>query len=183
MSAVARLAVLFCSLYSLSFGVRGRPSLLTADHGIVTEADLEEEETRCSHLAVRSQAQLSCLHYWQCLPTHDVHLACEDAGWAVEHGAMGWVDFRIRTGNDVHHYYTRRNFSMDTCRDWLEEWRRIIDAEEIVCLSGDLLSIGASEDRPSGPPGMHHYWIIDRMKSHRGDWSYFHRGPEPEPGS
>jgi hypothetical protein len=88
---------------------------------------------------------------------------------------VGQADFSIRTGDEIHHYYTRRNFSMDSCWEWIEEWSQVIRGESVVCISGDFSS--HENENLNGSYIKHLYWQIDRMKSNHSEWSYFYRGP------
>ncbi len=106
---------------------------------------------------------------------HHVFLDCEDTGSIGDFEHTGQPAFWIDDGKITHHYLTRRNFDMEACQQWLGEWRAVMGQEAVVCFSGEFVQASDSDSHPSSPPGVQYYWIIDRMKSHAGEWSYFFR--------
>ena len=102
-------------------------------------------------------------------------ISCGDLHLETEQETFGEVDFQIINGNTVHHFLTRRNFEMEICGGWIQEWRLVIGNEDIVCISGEHLSSEVLQDSQAEPL-THHHWLIDRMKSKNAEWSYFYRG-------
>jgi hypothetical protein len=79
-----------------------------------------EDETRCSE--IRSfPDQHPCFNYWQCLPTKGVSMGCKDIGNLGDYGHTGQVDLRVEDKNGIHHYFTRRNYDLETCESWIYE--------------------------------------------------------------
>lgn len=156
-----------------------RVGLLTDDYGIVTGSDLDEEENKCGTyidpFPPPSDFTNHCTVYWQCLPIHDVFMNCNDLTDAGDFEQTGEADFWIRDNNQVHHYITRRNFDMESCWGWIDEWISVMWNEEIVCLSGDFVGTEEEINSHTGKKEIHNYWIIDRMKSRHAEWSYFVR--------
>ena len=170
---------LFC-LFNISGGPRQRIGLLTEDYNIVTDTDLNEEEQNCAIIYPFPPPYPygGCFHYWQCLPTNEVLMNCEELEelkGIADSEDTGQIDFRIKNGQDIHYFYTRRNFNMQSCWEWIEEWKDVMRGEDVVCISGIYLNM---EEFKNGPK--HYYWIIDRMKSRYSEWSYFYRGKEDE---
>lgn len=170
-------------LLNISWKESRRVGLLTEDYGIVTDTDLDEEEQRLaiSETSFPPQKTIS-FRYWQCLPTDDVFMDCNDLGdlgGAGDFKHTGQQDFWIRDGYNVHHYYMRRNFSLEKCWDSIKEWQDVMWGENIVCISGeyiDMEEIDLGQDFTE----KHYHWIIDRMKSYHEEWSYFLRGKDLE---
>jgi hypothetical protein len=158
-------------ILNLSFVGHSRPGLLTGNFGIVTVADLDEEESRCNDIRPFPYEHL-CFNYWQCLPTQDVQMYCEDIGGNDEFVHVGEAFLTVKVKDQTHQYFTRRNFDMETCKEWMNEWSGVLGGENVVCLSGQYSGID-KENR-------HHLWQIDRMKSRRGEWSYFAREDESD---
>ncbi|MBI3555580.1 MAG: hypothetical protein HY074_04895 [Deltaproteobacteria bacterium] len=175
MKPVQFIAVLFVAGMSLSWVPIRHLGLLTDDNGIVTAKDLAEEEERCSDLKPFPPEDGSCFQYWQCLSSHDVHVECDDISEDLGEDTAEAV-FWIKDGDHVHHYLTRRNFDLEACREWKEEWTAVLGSDDVVCLSGEFVGTESADEHPSSPAGSHFYWIIDRMKTHSKEWSYFHRG-------
>jgi len=175
------------SLLSLSWYPHEWVGLLTDDYGIVTVDDLAEEEAWCSVQPFSVSNKVGCFQYWQCLPTENVFIACEDLGKSPDPDVldpMGHAVFRIKNGDMTHYFYTRRNWSMDVCYEWAKAWTELMIDEPIVCISGmfsgvtyeppffsDIFLRESDEEHSSE----YYWWRIDRMKSPRGEWSYFLR--------
>lgn len=173
------LAAVAASLLNLSFApqesVGQRFSMLTERYGIVTDADLDEESARCHETETFPNGD-PCLNYWQCLPIREVFMDCEEGDVDEVLGRVGSAVFWIQSGEEFHNYMTRRNYDMETCHDYLQEWKQVTDGEDVVCLSGEFIEKGSYEGDAFTPAGTHSFWVIDRMKSRRGEWSYFDRG-------
>jgi len=177
MKFVPFLPLLVLAVCNISWATVTNPGLLTADYGVVTKADLNEEMARCEPpYESFPPKENACFQYWQCLPTKEVHLTCEDLGANDEYEHIGEATFWIKNGSDIHHFLTRRNFDLESCQEWATEWKEVMRDEEVVCLSGDYIENAGEEPSPA-LAGNHYYWIIDRMKSRHGEWSYFYRGP------
>lgn len=182
MKRLKLLAMLLASTH-LSFAAvdqdEHRIGMLTDRYGIVTDADLDEAEEHCIASAEPFPSGDPCLNYWQCLPTRDLFMDCKDDGPSddFDHAASAVFWIKEKEGENFHNYLTRRNFSLEACHEWLHGWRHVIEGEDVVCLSGSFLSKDYWEGDDLTPPGMHSFWIIDRMKSRRGEWSYFYRAP------
>lgn len=177
MKPIHYLVLIMMGASNLSWAPIRHMGMLTDDYGIVTKQDLAEEEERCPSLKPFPPEDGSCFQYWQCLPTRDVFIGCDDISDKFGEDTAEAV-FWIKNGENTHHYLTRRNFDMEACREWKTEWEAVLAGEYIVCLSGEFASIEKEDDHPSSPIGTHYYWIIDRMKSYHSEWSYFYRGPE-----
>lgn len=157
---------------NLSWGEVRRVGILTDNFDIVTQADLDEEEKKCgTYIAPfppSPDLTETCAVYWQCLSTREILLNCEED--------EPIPDFWIRDGNNIHHYLTRRNFGMNACLEWLDEWKEVMRGEDAICLSGDFIGMEDEQNPKTSSVETHYYWIIDRMKSHHSEWSYFYRG-------
>ena len=171
-------AILLVGSLNLSWAPARHMGLLTDDYGIVTRQDLVEEEERCPSLKPFPPEDGSCFQYWQCLPTRDIFIECNDITAKFDGEDTAAPVFWIKSESDIHHYLTRRNLDMEACQEWKAEWAAVLAGESVICLSGEFAGTEETDDHPSSPPGTHHYWIIDQMKSHHSEWSYFYRDPE-----
>jgi hypothetical protein len=184
---ISYILLMLSSLLSLSWYPHEWVGLLTDDYGIVTVDDLiEEEEERCLDVQPFSVSkEVGCFQYWQCLPTDHVFIACDDKGYETGDfpGTITEAIFRIKNGDITHYFYTRRNWSMDTCLASAKAWTELMIDEPIVCISGEFSSVRyeppsldeAFQEYPEEQSSEYYWWQIDRMKSPRGEWSYFDR--------
>ena len=175
------IAYLLLLIFNTSFSTPESIVMITDTYNIVSPEDIQEEEEKCFDPQPFPPREFGgCQNYWQCLPTQEVFMSCEDIGDIGDYNHTGQIDFWIKDGNNIHHYLTRRNFDIESCFDWIDEWKAVMSNEDIVCLSGDFIDTDNNDAQSSSPLGTHHYWIIDRMKSRHGEWSYFLRGKELE---
>ena len=178
MKLIQSLTVIAIVASNLSWAPIHHVGLLTDDYGIVTAQDLVEEEDRCQDLEPFPPRGGGCLQYWQCLPTKDVFIGCEDISADLGGEDTRQAVFWLKDGDEVHHYLTRRNFDLEACNGWKAKWEAVLAGEDVVCLSGEFINTENFDEHLLSPPGTQFYWIIDRMKSRHGEWSYFYRGPE-----
>lgn len=175
MNKIKFVFIVILAMLNLSFSMSDRIGMLTDDYGIVVKADLDEEEARCSNVEP-FPSDNACFNYWQCLPTREIYIDCEDIGDVGDSKHTGQANFWIKEGNNIHHYLTRRNFDIEACHEWVNEWKSVINGEDVVCLSGNFIDMSEQDESSFSPIGIHYYWIIDRIKSRHGEWSYFYRG-------
>src|SRR3989338_951279 len=157
MNKTRMLLIIFFAAYNLSFYGSSGDAILTHHYGIVTQADLDEEAQKCPDVAPFPVEETSCFNYWQCLPTEEIFLDCEDIGDSGYSEHTGQIVFWIKDGDNIHHYLTRRNFDMESCYEWMAEWQSVMAGEDIVCISGNYGGSETSSDRPIAPEGTHRY--------------------------
>lgn len=150
----------------ISFSQLHRPGLLTDDYGIVTKQDLDEDEADCTEIKDFAHRN-GCMPYWQCLSTQDVKITCERLGPISSDPTerYGELTLIIKDRGETHKYQGRHNNDMATCKSTKREMLKVMAHEKIVCISGLFAD---NEDHTS-------WWIIDRMKSHHREWSWFER--------
>ena len=158
---------LFFLIPTLSFSKIHRPGLLTADYGIVTNQDLDEEEAGCTEVKDFAH-QNGCLAYWQCLPTKAAKVTCNDLGpddspSVKDH--IGELSFILVDKNEIHDFSLRHNFGMSDCKALKHSILNVMKYQTIVC----VLGLYAEKENNTS------YWIIDRVKSKRGESAWFHR--------
>jgi hypothetical protein len=157
---------LFLFLPTFSFSKIHRPGLLTDDYGIVTKRDLDEDEEGCTEIKDFAH-QNGCMPYWQCLSTKDVKITCKRLWPMSMDSTERYGDFtlNIKDRGETHIYEGRHNGSMAECKAMKREMLKVMVHENTVCISGEFVD---KESQTSG-------WIIDRMKSRHGEWSWFQR--------
>jgi hypothetical protein len=151
---------------ALSFPQIHRPGLLTDDHGVVTKQDLDEDEAGCTEVTDFAHRS-GCMSYWQCLSAKNVEVICKRLGPDNSDlsGEYGDFTLRIKDQDETHEYIGRHNGDMAECKAMRREILKVVAHEKIVCVSGDFIDkVGQTSS-----------WIIDRMKSHHGEWSWFQR--------
>jgi hypothetical protein len=143
-----------------------RPGLLSKDYGIVTKADLDEEEAETTPEKF-PPSDFSPFHFWQCLPSKNYFIDCKDQGPSDEDKSdhIGEPTFLLMVGDQVFNFYTRRNYGMDQCTTMTNAWRAILKADSVVCISAAYIETDGHDS----------FWEIDRIKSHNGEWSWFNR--------
>lgn len=153
------LSILIFAL-NLSWSEVRRVGILTDDCDIVTQADLDEEERKCATYIApfppSPDLMKTCAIYWQCLPTRDIFLNCDKFNTYTEEN-LGFADFWIRDGKNIHHYLTRRNFEIDACVEWLDEWRKVMRGEDVICLSGDFIEMEDEQNPKTSSVETHYY--------------------------
>ena len=172
---------LILALPSLSMAWPHRLGLITDDYGIVSDQDLDEEEYKVDATPF-PPSEMSPFQYWQCLPTSDVFMKCDDLGFtAPEFGGaeVGESVLNFRTNGEVFNFFTRRNNSLKSCEDMIDEWRSVMAGEDVVCISASYQGTEAGTLRDSTFVNKSE-WEIDRMKSRHGEWSWFKRSPSRE---
>jgi hypothetical protein len=161
-------------LPSLSMSWPRRVGLLTEDYGIVTKQDLDEEEAKF----VKAEPFPSdSFRYWQCLSTQEVFMKCDNLGFIAEefgNEAVGEPTLQIGNGEEILDFYTSHNWTLSACQEMEEQWRSIMDKQDIVCISAFYLGTEQKVAK-DGHSFTHSEWEIDRMKSRHGEWSWFER--------
>jgi hypothetical protein len=151
-------------ILSLSMGGSGQSPLLTSGYGILTRDDIAIT-FRDTHSDCQDFGRL-CPEYWACLPIESFSLDCELTDDREETFAP---IIKMRAGGSSIEFFTRRPTSIEACEMTLGEWSNLLDGEEVACFL-------ASYDPGEGvvPGSQFKYNLqLDRVKSHRGKWSYF----------
>lgn len=160
--------VAFLCLFTptLSLSQIHRPGLLTDDYGIVTGKDLDEYEGQCTEVEP-FPPHFGCMMYWQCLSTENVTIICKRLGPDNSDLSGEYGDFTllIKDRGETHEYTGRHNNDMAYCQSTKKAMLKVMTHEKIVCISGEFVH---KDGQTSG-------WIIDRMKSRHGEWSWFER--------
>ncbi len=137
--------------------------LLTNGYGIITESDLDEAGQLESW---RGFTGNELDHYWQCLEPTDYHFVCENLrGAEFEGSEIGEPTFWIKANGRIYHFGTRRNWDMAHCEDMKKDILWLMNSQSAVCISGTYVRQNSESE----------YWILDRLKSPRGAWSWFAR--------
>ena len=135
--------------------------LLTDDYGIVTLADLDEDGQQDPWTGFTGD---DVDHYWQCLEPKDYFFDCENLGKAEPEGwDIGELTFWIQANGQFHHFYARHNWSIEYCQDLKTDILWLLKDETVVCISGTYIDTDQN--------GIN--WILDRVKTRKGSWSWF----------
>ena len=81
---------------------------------------------------------------------------------------LGANTFWIKANRKLYDFGTRRNRDIESCQDMVLDIRRIMENEPVVCIYASYIK---SNEQGSE-------WIIDRVKTRKGEWSYFARPGE-----
>ena len=137
-----------------------RVGLLTDDYGIVTKEDLDEEEKKATPLPFSPES--ISFQYWQCLKPDSYYLHCSNTGKMLGEGwDIGSAEYWVKSDGKKYNFGTRRNWSIDFCKEMVTTIQRIMKNESVVCISALYLD----EDKEGSN------WIIDRVKTKKGEWS------------
>lgn len=142
--------------------------LLTDDYGILSLADFDEDGQL---EPARGFPEEGFVHYWLCLEPEHYFLNCEATGRMEPEGIdLGASTFWIHSRGHLYDLGTRRNRDIGACEDMTSDIKKLMTDEPVVCLYASYLD---STDEKSD-------WIIDRVKTRKGQWSWFAR-PEETP--
>lgn len=143
--------------------------LLTDDYGIVSLADLDEHGQQDPWQGFTGD---DVDHYWFCIEPSEYFFDCENLGDinynyedTQEHWDIGQPTFWIKAGGEIYNFGTRRNWSIEHCSDMKKDILWLMQNEPVVCLSGRYLK----------PDETGNNWILDRVKTQKGAWSWFVR--------
>lgn len=156
------LTVVFLGLINLSAYLKPHyAGLLTDDYGILTSNDFHED----GQLSTESNFPHDEFeNYWQCLRPEEYFLNCENPGPLLSgENDIGQSTFWIRADGKVYNFGTRRNWDLEFCQDMISDIRKLIEGEHVVCIYASHLD---SNEQQSN-------WVIDRVKTRKGEWSWF----------
>ena len=106
---------------------------------------------------------------WQCLRLVQVWMECIPTGDEIVPGSPGVSSIlKIYDGEALYEFITRRPREIDSCDAMISQWHSLMDGEEVACISASY-----GQDLPVLDNDRYSYWTINRVKSHRGNWSYF----------
>ncbi len=169
-------SVFILAFLSLSLRRPYSIGMLSDDFGIVTREDVEEINFGIYKKMnwMPAEADYNGPPVWQCLQPDEVSIGCDSSDLDASDQPTAAPDFTIREGHWTHRLYTRRFFGLETCEEWVREWRAVVENEPVVCILGDPSF--ASEEEVRTPSDPRTYWILHRIKTYHGQWSYFLRG-------
>ncbi|MBI4402988.1 MAG: hypothetical protein HY537_02435 [Deltaproteobacteria bacterium] len=163
--AIGTLAFVFGCTHVLPSSLSD-PGLLTDDYGIVTLDDIRQN----AKFVRPRDKDGNPLLVWQCLHLDRVEINCEPYGDDV-----ATPNLYVTSAGKRYFFYLRHAWSTFRCNLDIETWHKILKDEKVACFSGE----------PSLPTddGLNRAllsWQLDRVKSHKGSWSYFMEPDEPE---
>lgn len=166
----------FSSWSSLALRAKYPQGLLTKDYGILTEKDLlfdvEKWGEYPQYDVTKSQpGQVR----WQCFRAREADYSYST--WRDTEGPNNSMitlcDFRIwiKSTEPAHHYYGRRAWPVENCRDFHQVWKRLTGGEDYLCLSGHPDSLGKANknEKYKNVKG----WTWSKIKTKKGCHSYF----------
>ena len=68
-------------------------------------------------------------------------------------------------------FYTRRPWDLEKCWEDMRIWSEILAREKVGCFAAEFGGVEVSND--SKNPSNKQHWQIDKVKTHRGMWSYW----------
>ena len=166
-SAISILIAVFGLLNLSAYSKPRHAALLTDDYGIITLADFEfpEQLSPESHFPDNEFE-----NYWQCLKPEKYLLDCENIGplYPGDEDEFAQSTFWIQAGGKIYDFGTRRNWDMEFCKNMVSDISKIITNEPVVCVYASYVG---STTKGSD-------WIIDRVKTTNGEWSWFGKSDE-----
>lgn len=144
--------------------------LLGEGYGIVTSEDIAVNDCQATPMPFSDQSD--AYQYWQCFDVKDSRVYCDGKGFDEDtqllHTYM--VISGIRSGIKQE-YVTRRTIPLTTCQEYIKDWKRLVEGEKVVCISGSLLNHSKNQRNEEI-----YNWIFDRFKTKKGCESYFEGG-------
>lgn len=173
----ALFAVTSTSAFSKVDGLKQKHphSILTAHHGILSEADLVLDAQTYTVKPYNPNATGSA--YWQCFPTAAVSVGYEK--WR-DNDAMGRadiivticsLDIQVHGKNLWSDYWDRRGHPEDFCKDLVGAWKELSRNEPFVCLNGE--PAGVETKIVNGLKHQIRGWVWNKFKTRKGCYSYF----------
>lgn len=162
--------IIFFALLNLSMSFNINYGILTDDYGIVTEEDLRKEAEIAEPQPIMEN--FSPFMVWQCLPLIQVSTACDPTGDEIVSNSPGMQPLlTIFDGHSLFEFSTRRPCEENACNAMINRWKYLFEGEEVACISASY-----DQDYPvsnKNPWTRYSTWTINRIKSKKGNWSYF----------
>ncbi len=144
-------------------------ALLTDDYGVLTEDDLKTNSCDATPCPFSEKDTSSPYPYWQCFDLRTANLACE--GRKYDFSEKVRVTLLVISGirdGVLHEYLARRPIPLSSCRLYQKAWRKFVENEKYLCISGEISSIKTDSN------GRRRWvWVFDRYKTKKGCDSYF----------
>ena len=159
--------ILILLIPTVSFSEPWRIPLITNGYDIITGKEIDEIVQNCTHITAFPPTD-DCTMYWQCLPTSGAKVTCKDLGpddspAVKDH--IGELKVILKNKNENYQFILGRNFGMSDCKSLKHSILNVMKNEKIVCIAGQYI----------GKENLTSNWIIDRVKSKRGESAWFHR--------
>lgn len=157
-------------------GIHYPNRLITPDFGIVTADDLAYDAQMRDAQPYDADKDILA-RYWQCVPVKDV--APMYRTWRGQDGMGFWdtvvtmcdLEIHIQQPGSFQVYGDRRAHPNKYCRNFDQNWRRLTEEADIVCLNGD----DPSNDRDKSHFQGENYrsWTWNKFKTRKGCFAYF----------
>lgn len=143
-------------------------NLLTSDFKILTHRDLLTPEENVSTVKF-SEDSSSAFAFWKCFESGQIEyqIKCEDMGIQSDNENYAAIEFFVDKKNSIDAYFQRRAYPTDACLRNKKEIEGLIKNEEAFCIRAFFIN------KKSVLNHKRLNWTIDRVKSHKGCWSYF----------
>ncbi len=144
-------------------------TLLGEDYGLLTDDDLAISScvAKSEPFSVRN---FTPHPYWQCFSTQNADFIC-DVGETDENGVTAILAIVLKKDGIIHEYLSRRAISLEVCKEFASEWRRLTEQQEYVCISGQFINPSKGESDANTLS-----WIFESYKTAKGCDSYFEGG-------
>lgn len=144
--------------------------LLTPSFGIVTEDDLAFDHHSIETVPYDPNKDSGSL-YWQCFPLNETEAKYRT--WKVVDERGRWVnrcspEVYIHHNGELQQYVDRRGHPIGHCKEFIEVWRNLTQAQTAVCLNGEGGFYSKDIDF-----GKYKLWTWTKVKTKRGCYSYF----------
>jgi hypothetical protein len=143
-----------------------RDGILTDSYGLVTKKDIQDNLDEADPIDSEGKPML----VWQCVHVDHLRTHCFSAGYSDNIGAEAFhAGITVTSGRKKYEFMTRGVGDWPDCVDYRNAWIRLIRGQ-IACFSGYFNSEEPSDERRFDTIS---YWVLDKIKSKKGKWSYF----------
>lgn len=142
--------------------------LVTDDYGILNRDDLQINICLAGEAPFTDPPTNYAYSYWQCFPSKDVQMLCEDLGYdRYEKSRINLLFISGQRNGEKHEFMSRRPITNLTCSLFLRDWKHLTKNENHVCISGSH----PSKEVENG--NILWSWTFGRYKTKKGCDSYF----------
>jgi hypothetical protein len=143
--------------------------LLGEGFGIIGREDIAIND--CQATPRPFSIESTSYQYWQCFEVKQSRLYCDGKGY--DESEKKWMTVMVISGikeGSLHEYITRRAIPLTECQVFEQDWKRLVENEKYVCVSGSF-------NRKENSKGQwKSNWTFDRFKTKKGCESYFEGG-------
>jgi hypothetical protein len=162
--------------------------VLTDDHGILNEMDLDSELDGVKHPPLFSTKAKGYI-YWQCFPRDTVTVALEDLGDSPEDDPERDVKYNgennakltisaLGKHGILHKYIMWSNYPVSLTENRFNSYIKLVHGERNICIAGSYLEKEARiiKDEIEEKRKKIYYWGFEKVKTTKGCEAYHQNG-------